>query len=284
MKGNSQTATAGIRTEGKPEIAERGLVARSLKKTYHGRKVVDGVGFSVRPGEVAGLLGPNGAGKTTSFYMVVGVIQPDGGEVFLEGREIVDLPMYKRAARGINYLPQEASIFRGLSVEDNLMAVAEHMALSKRERKERVDMLLRELGVEHIRKNKAVTLSGGERRRVEIARSLVTEPRIILMDEPFAGIDPIAVSDIQRIVNNLSERGIGVLITDHNVRETLSICDHATIIHEGAVIISGTPADIVENPLARKHYLGEDFELVSSKRAPGNKHSSSQGPQQKEDL
>ncbi len=279
MNETVETAGPGGATESNAgQLREKGLFARGLLKSYHGRKVVDGVSFSVRPGEVAGLLGPNGAGKTTSFYMVVGVIQPDSGDVFLEGQGIVELPMYKRARKGINYLPQEASIFRGLSVEDNLMAVAEHMDLSKNRRKERVDRLLHDLGVDHIRKSKAITLSGGERRRVEIARSLVTDPKVILMDEPFAGIDPIAVSDIQRIINELSNRGIGVLITDHNVRETLSICDHATIIHEGKVIISGTPAEIVENKLARKYYLGEDFELVSSKRTARPRDPGIEGP------
>jgi len=280
MNEYRQTSASRFESEA-PTIgaaAGKGLYAGELFKSYHGRKVVDGVSFSVRPGEVAGLLGPNGAGKTTSFYMVVGVIEPDGGDVYLDGESIADLPMYKRAGKGINYLPQEASIFRGLSVEDNLMAVAEHLQLSKARRKERVEKLLRDLGVEHIRKSKAITLSGGERRRVEIARSLVTDPKIILMDEPFAGIDPIAVSDIQKIINELSDLGIGVLITDHNVRETLSICDHATIIHEGKVIISGTPDEIVDNELARKYYLGEDFELVSSKRKV-NKGPTLQGPQ-----
>jgi len=239
----------------------RGLLADGLVKAYHGRKVVDGVGFSVRPGEVAGLLGPNGAGKTTCFYMVVGVIQGEGGRVILDGEDITGLPMYRRARKGLNYLPQEASIFRGLNVEDNLMAVAESLPVSRSEMKERVERLMEELGVIRLRENKALTLSGGERRRVEIARSLVTDPKFILMDEPFAGVDPIAVSDIQKIVGELSSRGIGVLITDHNVRETLRICERATIIHEGRVMISGRPEEIVSDPMARKHYLGEEFEL-----------------------
>jgi lipopolysaccharide export system ATP-binding protein len=239
----------------------RGLLADGLVKAYHGRKVVDGVGFSVRPGEVAGLLGPNGAGKTTCFYMVVGVIQGEGGRVFLDGEDITGLPMYRRARKGVNYLPQEASIFRGLNVEDNLMAVAESLPVSRSEMKERVERLMEELGVIRLRENKALTLSGGERRRVEIARSLVTDPKFILMDEPFAGVDPIAVADIQKIVGDLSSRGIGVLITDHNVRETLRICERATIIHEGRVMISGKPEEIVSDPMARKHYLGDEFEL-----------------------
>lgn len=245
-----------------------GLVARDLKKSYHGRTVVNGVSFSLKPGQVAGLLGPNGAGKTTSFYMVVGVIQPEGGSVTLDGENLTGLPMFQRARKGMSYLPQESSIFRGLNVEDNLMVVAERLDLDKRQRREKVDKLLTELGVIHLRKNKAITLSGGERRRVEIARSLVSEPKFILMDEPFAGIDPIAVSEIQRIINELSSRGIGVLITDHNVRETLRICDLATIIHEGKVMCAGTPEEIVMDPLARKYYLGEDFDLVSSRREP----------------
>ncbi len=249
--------------------ASQGLRAEGLVKTYHGRTVVNGVSFSVRPGEVAGLLGPNGAGKTTSFYMVVGVIQPDGGRVLLEGDDIAGLPMYQRARKGINYLPQEASIFRGLSVEQNLMAVAESLDIPRSEQEERVDRLLNELGVSHLRKNKSITLSGGERRRVEIARSLVTDPKVILMDEPFAGIDPIAVADIQKIISDLSVRGIGVLITDHNVRETLSICERAYIIHEGKVIISGSPEQIVADSMARRHYLGDDFELGPSRAGNG---------------
>lgn len=243
------------------ESSRQGLKAEGLVKVYHGRKVVDGVSFEVRPGEVAGLLGPNGAGKTTSFYMVVGVIQAEAGRVLLDGEDITELAMYKRARKGINYLPQEASIFRGLTVEENLMAVAESLPIPRKEMKERTEKLMDELGVLALRKHKALTLSGGERRRVEIARSLVTDPKIILMDEPFAGVDPLAVADIQRIVRELSGRGIGVLITDHNVRETLRICGRATIIHEGKVMVSGRPREIVKDQLARKHYLGEDFEL-----------------------
>ncbi len=250
---------------------EKGLEAVGLVKAYRGRRVVDGVSFSVRPGEIAGLLGPNGAGKTTSFYMVVGVIQAEGGRVTLDGEEITGLPMYKRARKGISYLPQEASIFKGLSVHDNLMAVAESLALSKADRKARVEKLMERLGVSHLRKNKAITLSGGERRRVEIARSLVTQPKIILMDEPFAGVDPIAVADIQKIVSDLSSMGIGVLITDHNVQETLRIVERATIIHEGRVMISGTPRQIADDEMARKHYLGEDFELIAPRRGDGRR-------------
>jgi len=246
-----------------------GLRAEGLVKAYHGRTVVNGVSFAVEPGEVAGLLGPNGAGKTTSFYMVVGLIQPEAGKVTLGGREMTAEPMYRRARAGISYLPQEASIFQGLTVYNNLMAVAESLPLRRAEMKDRVERLLRELGVDHLAGNQAITLSGGERRRVEIARSLVTEPRVILMDEPFAGVDPLAVADIQRIVRELSERGIGILITDHNVQETLRICSRATIIHEGRVMCSGTPAEIAADPLARKHYLGEDFELLAPRRDSG---------------
>jgi len=273
MTGPGVQAEAGVREPGRSE----GLCARGLVKSYHGKRVVDGVDFQVRPGEVAGLLGPNGAGKTTSFYMVTGVIQPDEGRVLLEGMDITSLPMYLRARRGINYLPQESSIFRGLTVYENLMAVAESLPVSRSERAERVESLLSELGVSRLADSKAITLSGGERRRVEIARSLVTEPRVIMMDEPFAGIDPIAVADIQNIVRSLSRRGIGVLITDHNVRETLKICTHATIIHEGRVIISGTPEEIVSDPLARKHYLGEGFELSGRAGEKGSKGSGSNG-------
>lgn len=243
-----------------------GLLAEGLCKSYHGRMVVNGVSFAVEPGEVAGLLGPNGAGKTTSFYMVVGLIQADAGTVTLSGREISGEPMYRRARNGISYLPQEASIFQGLSVYNNLMAVAESLPLTRAAMRELVERLLRELGVDHLAGHQAITLSGGERRRVEIARSLVTEPKIILMDEPFAGVDPLAVADIQRIVRELSDRGIGVLITDHNVQETLRICARATIIHEGQVMCAGTPSEIAADPLARKHYLGEDFELLAPRR------------------
>jgi len=259
---------------------DRGLRAEGLVKAYHGRRVVDGVSFAVAPGEVAGLLGPNGAGKTTSFYMVIGVIVADGGRVLLDGEDIAPLPMYQRARKGITYLPQEASIFRGLTVAQNLMAVAESLPLARAERKERVQKFMQELGIDHLAGHKALTLSGGERRRVEIARSLVMSPKFILMDEPFAGVDPIAVADIQRIIADLSVRRIGVLITDHNVRETLSICDRATILHEGRVMISGRPDQIVLDPLARKHYLGDHFELPAGRRGPRNQLDASDHPEQ----
>jgi len=251
-----------------PAADGRGLVAEGLVKAFHGRRVVSGVGFAVAPSEVAGLLGPNGAGKTTSFYMVVGVIAMDGGRVTLDGEDLSSLPMYRRARKGITYLPQEASIFKGLTVRENLMAVAESLPLTRDEREDRVVKLMAELGMEKLADNKAITLSGGERRRTEIARSLVTDPKYILMDEPFAGVDPLAVADIQKIIGELSGRGIGVLITDHNVRETLSICDRATIIHEGRVMIAGSPEKIVADPMARKHYLGDDFELGPDRRRP----------------
>jgi lipopolysaccharide export system ATP-binding protein len=222
---------------------------------------VDGVRLHVETGEVVGLLGPNGAGKTTTFYMIVGFIKPAAGRVYLDDEDISRLPMYKRARRGIGYLPQEASIFRRMTVEDNVRAILETMPFSKSEREDRCDELLEELGVSHIRKSRGFQLSGGERRRVEIARALATEPAFILLDEPFAGIDPIAVQDIQTIVGGLKDRGLGVLITDHNVHETLSITDRAYILHEGRIAVSGTPEEIVADEDARRIYLGESFRL-----------------------
>jgi len=222
---------------------------------------VDGVNFSVRSGQVAGLLGPNGAGKTTTFYMVIGLVRADSGEVRLDREDLSALPMYQRARRGITYLPQEPSVFRGLSVEDNLLAIAEATPVTREQQLSRVDELLEEFKIAPLRKQKVTTLSGGERRRVEIARSLVTSPRFILLDEPFAGIDPLAVAELQNMVRDLRRKGIGVLITDHNVRETLKICDEATIINLGKVMISGSPEEIVASELARKFYLGEQFEL-----------------------
>jgi len=223
--------------------------------------VVDGVALEVRQGEIVGLLGPNGAGKTTCFYMIVGFITPDSGKVYLADREISRLPMYKRARLGIGYLPQESSIFRQLSVEDNVMAVLQSRGLSRKERHRRQDELLEKMNVTHIRKNKGYELSGGERRRVEIARALVTEPKFMLLDEPFAGIDPIAVADLQSVVSQLSEQGLGVLITDHNVRETLSITTRAYILFEGKIELEGTADEIVSSDKARKIYLGEKFRL-----------------------
>ncbi len=242
-------------------MARKSLSCDALAKVYRSRRVVDGVRLHVETGEVVGLLGPNGAGKTTTFYMIVGFIKPAAGRVYLDDEDISRLPMYKRARRGIGYLPQEASIFRRMTVEDNVRAILETMPFSKSEREDRCDELLEELGVSHIRKSRGFQLSGGERRRVEIARALATEPAFILLDEPFAGIDPIAVQDIQTIVGGLKDRGLGVLITDHNVHETLSITDRAYIRHEGRIAVSGTPEEIVADEDARRIYLGESFRL-----------------------
>ncbi|NTV03975.1 LPS export ABC transporter ATP-binding protein [bacterium] len=237
------------------------LAARGLRKVYRGRAVVDDVDFEVRPGEVTGLLGPNGAGKTTTFYIVVGFIRPDGGTVTLDGADLARLPMYKRARLGIGYLPQESSIFRRLTVEQNLMAILETLPLGRAARRERVEELLEEMRITHIRKSSGYQLSGGERRRVEIARALTTRPRFMLLDEPFAGIDPIAVADLQRSVARLREQGLGILITDHNVRETLSITDRAYIMFEGRIALAGTSGEIVADSRAREIYLGEGFRL-----------------------
>ncbi|MGC8499625.1 MAG: LPS export ABC transporter ATP-binding protein [Leptospirillia bacterium] len=230
-------------------------------KAYHKRRVVNGVNLLVNPGEVVGLLGPNGAGKTTSFYMIVGLVKPDGGRILMGGEDISRMPMHKRARLGISYLPQESSIFRKLSVSDNIMAVLEFMDLTSDERQNRLDTLLSELNVGHLRTSKAYTLSGGERRRVEVARALATKPEYILLDEPFAGIDPIAVIEIQKIIAQLKARGIGVLITDHNVRETLEITDRAYVINQGQILEEGTPRQIASSPRVREFYLGERFLL-----------------------
>ncbi len=237
------------------------LESKGLYKYYRKRAVVNDVSVRVEPGEVVGLLGPNGAGKTTKFYMIIGFIRPDDGNVFLGDQNISRLPMYRRAKLGIGYLAQEASVFRKLSVENNIMAILQFRHLSRKDRKRRLEELLNELDIAHLRKNKAYTLSGGERRRVEITRALVNEPKFILLDEPFAGIDPIAVEDIQKIINRLVERGLGVLITDHNVRETLSICSRAYIMCEGKILKDGTSAYLADDPEARKIYLGEKFRL-----------------------
>ncbi len=237
------------------------LSAHKLRKVYRGRAVVNGVSIEVHPGEIVGLLGPNGAGKTTTFYMVVGLVEPDDGEVFLGNEEITDLPMYLRARRGISYLPQEPSVFRKLSVEDNLRAVFETLDLPAKEQENRADQLIRQFGLQTVRTSPGYMLSGGERRRVEIARALVLDPVFVLLDEPFAGIDPIAVLDIQRIVKHLREMGIGVLITDHNVRETLKITDRAYIINNGEILRSGVPDELSRDPQVRKIYLGEEFSL-----------------------
>jgi lipopolysaccharide export system ATP-binding protein len=237
------------------------LEAVKLEKSYRGRNVVRGISLQVNHGEVVGLLGPNGAGKTTMFYMVVGLVRPDQGRVLLDGADITKMPMYQRAKNGIGYLPQEPSVFRKLTVAENLMAILETMNLSGIERRERRDQLLAELGIAHLAGSKAYTLSGGERRRVEIARALTLSPKFILLDEPFAGIDPLAVQDIQGIISLLKTKGIGVLITDHNVRETLAITDRAYIISEGEIIKAGSAAEIMASPLVRQFYLGEDFRL-----------------------
>jgi lipopolysaccharide export system ATP-binding protein len=238
-----------------------GLIAQGLRKRFRGRVVVNRVSLDIHPGEVVGLLGPNGAGKTTSFYMIVGLLRPDGGRIYLEGQEITHLPMYKRCRMGMGYLPQESSVFRKLTVEENLLAILETLDLSHRERVARLGELLGELDLAPLARHKAYTLSGGERRRLEITRALVTGPRYLLLDEPFTGIDPIAIGDIQEIVARLKARGIGVLITDHNVRETLAITDRAYILHEGRILASGTASELASNPRAREIYLGEKFSL-----------------------
>ncbi len=235
------------------------LFATGLVKIYGGRKVVNGVDLQISPGEVVGLLGPNGAGKTTSFYMIIGLVKQDGGSIFLNGEDISRYPMYVRARKGLNYLPQEPSIFRKLTVEQNILAILETLNLDKHERKERLGFLLGELDLTSLAKNYAYSLSGGERRRVEITRALVTSPRYILLDEPFAGIDPLAVAEIQRIIYKLKAKGIGIIISDHNVRETLSVCDRAYIINEGSVLVEGEPDTIAASEIARKIYFGEDF-------------------------
>jgi lipopolysaccharide export system ATP-binding protein len=250
-----------------PVAAASRLEARHLKKSYGGRKVVQDVSLAVSKGEVVGLLGPNGAGKTTSFYMIVGLVRADGGEISIDGQPVEHMPIHRRSRLGLSYLPQEASIFRKLNVGDNVRAVlelqrgADGKPLPNEEIERRLTALLQDLRVEHLRDSPALALSGGERRRVEIARALATQPRFILLDEPFAGIDPIAVIEIQRIIGFLKSRGIGVLITDHNVRETLGICDHAYIISEGRVLAQGTPAEIVNNADVRRVYLGEHFSM-----------------------
>lgn len=237
------------------------LSVHKLVKAYHGHRVVDSVDLSVSGGEVAGLLGPNGAGKTTTFYMTVGMIRPDSGGVFIDDIEITSLPMYLRARKGIGYLPQEPSVFKKMTVHDNIMAILEHRGLSRSEREQKTDVLLTELGIDRLAGSKAAVLSGGERRRLEISRALATDPSFILLDEPFAGIDPLAVIDIQNIIIHLAKKKIGVLISDHNVRETLGVCDKAYILNKGRVICSGTPTEIAASPMAREIYLGDSFSL-----------------------
>lgn len=237
------------------------LRSEHLIKIYKGRTVVNDVSVEVKQGEIVGLLGPNGAGKTTSFYMIVGLVPPDKGKIFLSDTELTDLPMYKRSQLGVGYLPQEASVFRNLSVEDNIAAVLEMTKLSKSDQKERLELLLSEFGLNRVRKSMGNVLSGGERRRTEIARALATDPKFILLDEPFAGIDPIAVEDIQRIVEKLKAKNIGVLITDHNVRETLSITDRAYLLFEGKILKAGSAEDLAADEQVRRVYLGQNFEL-----------------------
>ncbi|MBZ2171819.1 LPS export ABC transporter ATP-binding protein [Nitratidesulfovibrio sp. SRB-5] len=237
------------------------LRGEDLHKQFGQREVVRGVSLTVTQGETVGLLGPNGAGKTTTFYMLIGIIKPTSGRVELDGRDIADWPLHERARVGLSYLPQESSIFRRLTVRQNLQMILEHTGLSKAQQKERGDMLLEDFGITHLANSVAMHLSGGERRRLEIARSMIRDPKFILLDEPFAGIDPLAVDDIQQLITGLRNRGIGVLISDHNVRETLHICDRAYLVHQGEVILEGTPEHIVENPRARDVYLGEGFSL-----------------------
>jgi len=244
-----------------PPAAVGGLEVRSIAKAYDRRAVLHDVSLDVHRGEVVGLLGPNGAGKTTCFYSVMGLVKPDSGRIFLDGQDVTELPMYRRAILGLGYLPQETSIFRGLTVEQNIMAILETLGLDSRTRQERLHDLLAELHLTPLRSAPAHTLSGGERRRAEITRALVMSPRFILLDEPFAGIDPIAVSDIQNIVFHLKERGIGVLITDHNVRETLRITDRAYIVHDGVIFRSGTPESLAADEDVRRIYLGTEFRL-----------------------
>jgi lipopolysaccharide export system ATP-binding protein len=258
---------ATLETNAHPATDVSRLEARHLQKSYGSRKVVHDVSIAVQKGEVVGLLGPNGAGKTTSFYMMVGLVRADGGSITIDGQSVEHLPIHRRSRLGLSYLPQEASIFRKLNVEDNVRAVLElqrdqnDQPLRSEEIEKRLTALLQELRVDHLRASPSVALSGGERRRVEIARALATQPRFILLDEPFAGIDPIAVIEIQRIIGFLKARGLGVLITDHNVRETLGICDRACIISEGRVLAQGTPLEIVDNPDVRRVYLGEHFKM-----------------------
>ncbi|MDG2052765.1 MAG: LPS export ABC transporter ATP-binding protein [Flavobacteriaceae bacterium] len=241
------------------------LRAENLMKSYKGRKVVNGISIEVNQGEIVGLLGPNGAGKTTSFYMIVGLIKPNDGTIYLDYQEITKYPMYKRAQHGIGYLAQEASIFRKLSVEDNILSVLQLTKFSKKEQKEKMESLIEEFGLSHIRKNRGDLLSGGERRRTEIARALATDPHFILLDEPFAGVDPVAVEDIQRIIAKLVTKNIGILITDHNVQETLAITDRTYLMFEGSILKHGIPEDLANDEMVRKVYLGKNFELRKKK-------------------
>jgi lipopolysaccharide export system ATP-binding protein len=251
------TAASSSSAGAKPFI----LRTEKLVKIYGGRSVVNGVDIQVRKGEVVGLLGPNGAGKTTSFYMMVGLVRPNSGTVWFQGEDVTDYPMYRRARMGMGYLPQEESIFRKLTVEENIMAILETQKLSKKERRQRCEELLTQFGIEHLAKNVALTLSGGEKRRLTIARSLVTNPSLLMLDEPFSGVDPIAVYDVQQIIENLKASGLAILITDHNVRETLSVVDRAYLIFEGRVESQGTKDFLINDPISRQLYLGERFQM-----------------------
>lgn len=251
MSGLSLSVTSG----------DSGLKIRHLRKSYKKRVVIRDVSLDLHRGEVVGLLGPNGCGKTTSFYSIAGLVIPEAGQVLIDGRDVTNLPMYRRARMGIGYLPQEMSIFRGLSVEDNILSVLEITLRDRHARRERLEELLSEFSIEHLRRAPSLALSGGERRRVEIARCLAADPKYLLLDEPFAGVDPISVGDIRHLVSDLKKRGIGVLITDHNVRETLEIVDRAYILHDGGVLMSGAPEDVVRNNNVRRVYLGEDFKI-----------------------
>jgi lipopolysaccharide export system ATP-binding protein len=244
-----------------PPDADSLLYTRGLQKVYDGRAVVKGVDIEVKPGEIVGLLGPNGAGKTTSFYMIVGLVQPNGGQVVFEGHDVTQEPMYKRARLGMGYLPQEESIFRRLTVRENIIAVMETQSFTKQEREEQSQLLMEKFGIAHVANNLAITLSGGEKRRLTIARSLVTEPKLLMLDEPFSGVDPIAVGEIQDIIRMLRAAGLAILITDHNVRETLSIVDRAYLIYEGKVLLHGTRDYLVNDPTAKRLYLGENFSM-----------------------
>jgi lipopolysaccharide export system ATP-binding protein len=259
----SETAPTSSPTQpaAKQVAEEHVLVTEQLVKIYGGRAVVNGIDIKVRAGEIVGLLGPNGAGKTTSFYMIVGLVRPNSGRVVFSGRDVTRYPMYKRARLGMGYLPQEESIFRKMTVEQNIMAILQTLPLSKYERKQRCEHLLHQFGIERIAKNLAITLSGGEKRRLTIARSLVTEPTLLMLDEPFSGVDPIAVYDVQQIVVNLRKSGLAILITDHNVRETLSIVDRAYLIFEGRVESEGTKDFLINDPISRQLYLGERFQM-----------------------
>ena len=237
------------------------LQTEKLVKVYGGRAVVNGVDIELKRGEIVGLLGPNGAGKTTSFYMMVGLVRPNGGRVIFDGEDVTDLPMYKRARMGMGYLPQEESIFRKLTVWENIMSIMEMQPMSRKERKARCEELLNQFGIEHVAKQEALTLSGGEKRRLTIARSLVTNPSMLMLDEPFSGVDPIAVADVQQHIANLRDAGLAILITDHNVRETLSIVDRAYLIYEGKVVTQGTKEFLINDPIARRVYLGESFQM-----------------------